>query len=246
MSFELCAAQVERGDPDRFLSAQTAEGAVRDGLMALYAFNLEVARAPWVTNEPMIAAIRFQWWRDALDEIYSGKTPRKHEVVEPLAFTIAAHDLPQADFAALIDAREADVEAAPHETRAAFDHYIDATSGGLMALAGKICGADHPAIRRFGWGVGVANLLAALPALRAAHKDPLPGEAAPIIADAQSALKEARAQRRAVPETALPALLAGWQADAILANAAKGAEDPRPSEFRRRASFALKAASGRW
>ena len=42
------AGLVERGDPERWRSAMTAPPAARPGLMALYAFNLEVARAPWV------------------------------------------------------------------------------------------------------------------------------------------------------------------------------------------------------
>ena len=41
-------------------------------LFPLYAFNVEVARAPWVTSEPMIGEMRLQWWRDALEEIARG------------------------------------------------------------------------------------------------------------------------------------------------------------------------------
>jgi len=46
MSFDACAALVAKGDPDRFLSAMTAPVALRGRLLTLYAFNLEVARAP--------------------------------------------------------------------------------------------------------------------------------------------------------------------------------------------------------
>ena len=50
-----CAALVARGDPPRFRAAMAAPVAMRRLLFPLYAFNLEVARAPWVTQEPMIA-----------------------------------------------------------------------------------------------------------------------------------------------------------------------------------------------
>ncbi|TNF18762.1 MAG: phytoene synthase, partial [Rhodobacteraceae bacterium] len=61
--WQACAAIVEKGDPDRFASAMAAPVAARARLFPLYAFNLEVARAPWVTQEPMIAEMRLQWWR---------------------------------------------------------------------------------------------------------------------------------------------------------------------------------------
>ena len=50
MSVEACAALVARGDPDRFLSAMAAPVAARAVLFPLYAFNLEVAKAPWLTQ----------------------------------------------------------------------------------------------------------------------------------------------------------------------------------------------------
>lgn len=79
MSVEACAKLVERGDPDRFLAVMAAPVAARAQLLPLYAFNLEVARAPWVTKEPMIAEMRLQWWRDVVAEA----SPRAHEVVSP-------------------------------------------------------------------------------------------------------------------------------------------------------------------
>ena len=69
------AALVERGDPERWRSAMTAPPAARAGLMALYAFSLEIARVAWVASEPMLAEIRLRWWLDALDEIYAGRPP---------------------------------------------------------------------------------------------------------------------------------------------------------------------------
>jgi phytoene synthase len=42
-------------------------------MIALILFTHEVARARQAVSEPMLAAIRLQWWREALDEIFSGK-----------------------------------------------------------------------------------------------------------------------------------------------------------------------------
>ena len=61
-------------------------------LFALFAFNLEVARAPWVTQQPMIAEMRLQWWCDALDEIAFAKSRcAVMRLVTPLAALIDSH-----------------------------------------------------------------------------------------------------------------------------------------------------------
>ena len=80
-----CADLVRRGDPDRFRAVMAAPVAARERLFPVYAFNLEVSRAPWVTEEPMVAEMRLQWWRDALGEIREGGPVRRHEVATPLS-----------------------------------------------------------------------------------------------------------------------------------------------------------------
>ena len=83
-----CAALVQKADPDRFAATMAAKPAAREKLLPIYAFNVEVARAPWVTQESMIAEMRLQWWRDALEEIKAGGMVRRHEVVTPLALVL--------------------------------------------------------------------------------------------------------------------------------------------------------------
>ncbi|MFM7443344.1 MAG: squalene/phytoene synthase family protein, partial [Tabrizicola sp.] len=72
MSVDACAELVSRGDPDRFRAVMAAPAFARAQLLPLYAFNLEVARAPWVTEEPLIAEMRLQWWRDVVENAASG------------------------------------------------------------------------------------------------------------------------------------------------------------------------------
>lgn len=250
------AALVERGDPDRWRSAMTAPPEARPGLLALYAFNLEIARAPWVTAEPMLAQIRLQWWLDALDEVYEGKPPRRHPVVEPLARAIGAGGLPQQLFMEMVDARQADVAAAPHPDRAALDLYIDRTAGHLMELAARHLGAEGASlavVREFAQGSGIAALLRALPELRARGRDPLPPEVAvdALAQDGLAALARARGGRGLVAGAVAPALLAGWRAGHVLRRAAAepaavqpgGLEQP---EIAARAELLWRAFSGRW
>ncbi len=274
MSIDACVEMVRSGDPDRFMSVMASPPDVRARLFVLYAFNLEIARAPWVTKEEMIAEMRLQWWADAIDEIYQGKLARHHEVVEQLALVIHNHDLPRDLFDGIIAARRFDIYAEPHQNRADLDMYIRATSGNLMRLAGLSLGAEEPTldiIRTFSYGVGVGNLFRALPALYANKKDPIPvngsldrnaiaeGQAPEnlrhiifeIAEDAAADLQAARAQRHLVPKHTRAAFLPGWQAMVPVWIAYKTPElilskPLETSEFQKKSSLMWAALSGRW
>src|SRR5690348_18231630 len=60
--------EVRTADRDRFLSALFAPEPQRSGLLALLAFDHELARTRHVTREPMLARIRLEWWREAAAE----------------------------------------------------------------------------------------------------------------------------------------------------------------------------------
>ncbi|MGO4914700.1 squalene/phytoene synthase family protein [Pseudogemmobacter sp. W21_MBD1_M6] len=254
MDLDACAALVERADPDRFLSAMASRPAARAVLFPLYAFNIEVARAPWVTAEPMIAEMRLQWWRDALDEIGTGKTPRKHEVVTPLADILDEEACGVLD--GLVAARRWDIYKDPFEGAAHFDAYINATSGGLMWTAARLLGARDPApVRDLAYAAGVANWLRAIPELEARGRfalvDGSPEAIRDLAEDALARLDRARKARGAVPLLATPALLAGWRAAATLKAARDvpwrvGEGKLGESEFRRKAALLVRSMTGRW
>jgi len=237
MSLQACADLLARGDPDRFAAAMAAPVPARRALLPIYAFNLEVARAPWATHEPMIAEMRLQWWRDALAEIGAGEPPRRHEVVTPLAEVLDADGAAILD--ALVAARRVDVEAAPFADLAALEGYLDATGGGLMwAAARALGGTEELAFRAIGGASALANLCLALPELAARGKRPLPDTAAETLADlAAKALANLRATP--LPREGRAAVLAAWRAKSLLSRAAR---DPsrvfagrlETSEFRRR------------
>src|SRR6185312_10902836 len=86
---------VREGDRDRYLSVLFAPEAKRPALLALYAFNVEIARVRDLVHEPLPGEIRLQWWCDAI----AGKTPAAgNPPAEALIGTIRAHDLPLAAF----------------------------------------------------------------------------------------------------------------------------------------------------
>ena len=218
-----CADLVQRGDPDRFLATMAAPPAVRPALFTLYAANLEIARAPWVTSEPMIAQMRLQFWRNA---IANPANPPAHDIAAPLALLIEEKALPQEPFECLIAAREADLARAPFTDEAALWAYLEDTAGSLMALALRIFGTSADEVAR-DWGAaqGLANYLLAVPALQGAGRLPLPDNRPETIAalaqTGRARLAQARASTKSQPRAARPALLAAWRAGPLLRQSAR-------------------------
>ena len=247
MSIDACAALLQRGDPDRFAAVMAAPLPDRARLLPLYAFNLEVARAPWVTREPLIAEMRLQWWRDVITE----DRPRAHEVAGPLHALIREAALPVQVLDALIAARRWDVHSDPFADAAVFDAYLQATAGGLMWLAARALGAEaegEAAARDLGWAAGLAAFLRAVPELTARGRRPLIDGRDPALVDlARRGL--ARLDRaRGVPRGAA---LAAWQTRRLLrqvvADPAAVAEGRIGlSEFDRRRLLVWQALTGRF
>ncbi len=229
MSLQACADIVAKGDPDRFRAAMAAPVVARRVLFPLYAFNVEVARAPWVASEPMIGEMRLQWWRDALEEIADGRTVRKHEVTTPLAEVL------DGDTARLLDrlvaARRWDLYPDAFEDLAHFTDYLDLTGGILMWAAARSLGAPDTAeepVRRYGASAALARFFMAVPELEARGRVPLiDGTPKGVAERAENALElmpSDAEMREALPKSARPALLEAWQARAILAQARRAPE----------------------
>ena len=256
MSSEACAGLVERGDPDRFMAVMAAPVAVRQLFWPLYAFNLELARAPWVTQEPLIAEMRLQWWRDVVSEIGAGGVVRVHEVASPLARVVRGKSLPVALLDGMAEARRWDIYRAPFADEAAFSAHLDATAGHLMWLCALALGAEvaaEAAVRDVAWALGLANWLRAVPELEARGRLPLvDGRQAAVKALAAEGLARlARARRRGVSRALAPALLPAWQAGGLLAQVVRAPGRVADgtlglAEFRKRGGLAVRAVFGGW
>ncbi len=170
------AEQVRLYDHDRFLTAIFAQRESREHLFALYAFNIEISKTREVVTEPLLGRMRLQWWRDALESLYAGKSIA-HEVARPLRDAIEAGQLDQAHFQRLIDAREADLDDAPPPDLIA---YAEGTAAPLLELAIQIAldGEKHPRIADAARAVGTAwaltGLIRAIPFHASRHRLYLP------------------------------------------------------------------------
>lgn len=169
------ATLLANADPDRFRAVMAAPRPSRAVLFPLYAANAEVARAPWASKEPMIVAMRLQWWRDVLGEIIAGGPVRGHEVATPLGAALSKEAA--AVWEVAIELRLKDCEARPFEDTSELLHYLEQTGGSLLWAAALALGAperDERSVRKIGTAQALANYFCALPELEARGKQPVP------------------------------------------------------------------------
>jgi 15-cis-phytoene synthase len=250
VTVDACADLVARGDPDRFRAVMAAPLAVRAQLLPLYAFNLELARAPWVTEEPLIAEMRLQWWRDVVGNAASGAA-RAHEVAGPLHDLIRDFGLPVDVLDRLIAARRWDIHRDPHDGAEGLVAYLEDTGAGLMWLAARALGAPdgaEGAVRDYGWATAAAGYLRAAPELTARGRQPFTDDisARDLAQRALDRLAAARRARTTVAKGIAPALLSGWQAEGLLHQVLAGHSLPELAEAQKRWRLLWQAFTGRW
>ena len=239
------AELVNKDDHDRFLTALLAPPALRDGVLALYAFNAEVAKVRESVSENLIGRMKLQWWRDVITAVYDGGVvPQGNPVVECLAATIRAYGLSRALFETLLEARDRDMSDESPEDVAALEQYAEGTSASLTQLVLEVLGARDDASMAAGRHVGIAWALTGL--LRAvlfharANRFLLPQDlmtaenlsshdlheqrnaariavvVEQIAKTARAHIDKARTYRKSVDPRALPALLPATLADSYL------------------------------
>jgi phytoene synthase len=167
------AGSVRAADPDRYFAALFAPAPLRPYLFAFYAFHAEVARVAETVREPMLGAIRLEWWRETAEGAAKG-APRNHDVAKGLAGLLAEKPVALADLEALIATRAFDSSADYFADFSALEAYIDATSGAVMRVAAKILGGKPEITREAGQAFGLTGLLRALPFHNSRHKLYLP------------------------------------------------------------------------
>ncbi len=236
------AEKLRRGDPALFASALFAPEPGRGRLAVLYAADLAIAEAAETAHRseagPLIAAMRLQWWRDAIASAGEG-APLAHEIAGQVQSAIAEGWLSATALTAMIEAYA--LEAEPMSDRATYARWAEGRFGARTEAAAGALGASldppldpplDPVLRAL-----AARLLGADLALRAARalaargRSLLPGlspaglaaldEGAPgagdiavieaVAADALPSRDEIRALRKA-PAAARPALLPLWRA----------------------------------
>lgn len=248
-----CAREVRQHDRDRFLVSLFVPAGRRELAFALAAFNNELARARETVSEPMLGAIRLQWWRESIAGLAEGDV-RAHPVLTALAAPVREGLVAATGLLALIDARERDLDDVPYPDMTAYRSHAAATGGAFAALLAAVIGAPdertHAAATAAGTAYALVGQLRALPHLARQSRVGLPadriaalgvrtddvlagraGEAVtPLVAEivglARTEGTAARAARRDLPRTARPALLFATLADLHARRLLRAGGDP--------------------
>lgn len=233
---------------DWYLAALLSPRAVRADLIALAAFAGDVQRIPATVTEPMMGAIRLQWWRDALEQ--PPDVAIGHPVADAVRSVVVRHRLTKAYLQAQIDATERSLHPEPFEDRQALSIHFGKTYGSRFRLAAEcLRGSDDLAprdrIQCAAEAYGYASLAAFTTAARAANAEvPTwlevgpPGAGISILpeilaADAVAALVRLRAIWSAVPRPQRPAFLPVALVEPYLRVSEVPGRGTEPSEFAR-------------
>jgi phytoene synthase len=161
-----CASLVRGGDFERYAATLFVRPELRRALLALGAFNLEIARIREHISQPLAGEIRLQWWSDLLSGIAHGEAAG-NPVAAELLRTIERHRLPREPFERMIEAHRFDLYDEPMQTMPALHAYIDGTASALFGLGARVLDAAAPLdaelLHQAGLAFGLIRILEALP-----------------------------------------------------------------------------------
>ncbi len=223
------AGDLRAQNPDRYLATLFAPPTCRKSLIALYAFDHEIARAQWTVREPMAGLIRLQWWQDVIDGFEKGKAVA-HPVVQALREAVNQDGLEKAYLERAIEGRRRPLEQDEPPDLKTFEQYLLDIGGSISCAASMLLDGNASEALVMADRVGLVG--AAFEQLRCLHKPRsdikawLPtawleasdtdagGDPHPLVqkhlADwALTALAEARRRQASTPRSILPAFFPG-------------------------------------
>ncbi len=195
-------ADVRRYDEDRWLASRFAPADVRARLIAIYALNHEIARTAEVVSTPALVDIRLTWWREAIDEVYAGKTVRSHPAL--VAFANAAAHVPDR-WSDVIEARRG-TEAL--ESWPSIDAFIERTARAVMYMAMAAASVSDQDLERLTPQITYAALAWGHISLARSSwfASRAPGTLSESIERAEAAFSRIRSSGAEIPALAFPAI----------------------------------------
>jgi phytoene synthase len=157
-------------DRDRYLAALYAPEDRRDALLALFAFNAEIAGIRDRVRQPLTGEMRLQWWSDVIASP-EGAAHAGHPVAAALTAAISRFGLPRSAFDAYLAARIFDLYDDPMPSRTDLEGYCGETASALIQLSAMVLGPDAAPLHadlagRAGCAQAITGLLRLLPVHR--------------------------------------------------------------------------------
>jgi phytoene synthase len=161
-----CAGLVRDADFERYAGTLFVTPAPRRALLALFAFNIEIARIREQISQPLAGEIRLQWWSDLLAGTAHGEAAG-NPVAAELLRGIERYALPREVPSRMIDAHRFDLYDEPMRTMAELETYLQDTASALFGISARVLGGesqgDDELIRHAGLAFGLTRIVEALP-----------------------------------------------------------------------------------
>ena len=166
----LCLRALQETDRDRYLASLLTPADRRAAIVALYAYNAELARVRDLVREPLPGEVRLQYWRDLLEGSAHGETAA-NPVAAELLRAVETWRLPVAPLVSMADARIFDLYDDPIENRPMLEAYAGHTASTLIQLASLILDPQAaPSSADAAGHAGVAQTIAGLLLLMPQHR----------------------------------------------------------------------------
>jgi phytoene synthase len=162
-----CADLVRGADFERYAATLFVGPDPRRALLAVFAFNIEIARVRDQISQPLAGEIRLQWWSDLVAGLAHGDAAG-NPVAAELLHAIDQHALPHALVTRMIDAHRFDLYDQPMRTRTELESYLEGTAAALFELGARVLAGegqpDAELLRHAGLAFGLTRIVEALPA----------------------------------------------------------------------------------
>ncbi|MFP5506219.1 MAG: presqualene diphosphate synthase HpnD [Gammaproteobacteria bacterium] len=139
----------------------------REAITALYAFCREVDDVVDECNDPGVARLKLQWWRDEIARVFEARP--QHPVGQALAALIDDYNLPREYFQEIIDGMEMDLDRHRYESYKDLALYCYRVAGVVGLLSAEIFGYRNRQTLKYATELGTAFQLTNI--LRDVHED---------------------------------------------------------------------------
>ena len=162
-SFGFCQDLVQRSDVESFLCLPFVPANARPSVLAVRAFNVEVAKAADKASDVRIAEMRLKWWDGVVDNLIK-RNPPEHPIADALCDALHSHDLDPDLLRSVIEWRVKDLHIKQPETVADLEKYAEGTQAALQSLCLSVLGVGKHegsmvATRHVGIAMGLALVL---------------------------------------------------------------------------------------
>ena len=151
---QYCQDKAARSGSSFYYSFRFLPPDQRAAITALYAFCREVDDIVDECEDPSVARVKLNWWRDELNNLFAG-SPR-HPVTQALASAVERYALPQEHFLEIIDGMEMDLDQFSYPDFKDLSLYCYRVAAVVGIMAAEIFGYRNRQTLKYAHNLGMA------------------------------------------------------------------------------------------